>query len=266
MPRPPRTDAPGAVHHVMLRGVERRTIFASDADREDFLARLALLVRELGFGVLAWCLLGNHVHLVLKTADVPLAVLMARLNSRHAQRFNRQQDRVGHLFQDRYKGVRIEDDGALARCVAYVLGNPVRHRIIPMRALADHAWSGYAALVGRRRAWPFESVGECAAALGVERRRIESAVRREALAPGGHGAALEPDQIDELDRLIEDACVRHGVGPRALTRTDALARSVQREVCERAAISLDLSLRRIARRLRLPYIAARRFGGSRRPP
>ena len=115
-------DAPGAVHHVMIRGVEKRTIFADDSDREDFVARLERLILDLGFTCAAWALIPNHVHLVLRTGQFPLATLMSRLNTHHAQRFNRRNDRVGHLFQGRYRAELIEDECGLARATAYVLG------------------------------------------------------------------------------------------------------------------------------------------------
>jgi REP element-mobilizing transposase RayT len=249
----------------MIRGVERRTIFCCDSDFEDFLARFALLVRELGFVVLAWCLIRNHAHFVLKTGAFPLAVFMKRLNSRHALRFNRLNDRVGHLFQDRYKAVRIEDDGGLARCAAYVLGNALRHRIVLPERPEDYPWSGYGALVGRRPAREFESVDVVAAALGVERGQVPGFVRREAAQPIGAGAALEPDQIDELRRLIRATCARHGVDSRALATSALAARAARAEICARAADSLDLSISEVAKHVRISYGAARRLSTLSRP-
>jgi REP element-mobilizing transposase RayT len=260
MPRPLRTHAPGTVHHVMIRGVERRTIFSSESDFEDFLVRFAYLVRELGFTVLAWCLIPNHVHFVLRTGDARLAALMARLNSRHAQRFNRITDRVGHLFQDRYQAVLIEDDGGLARCVAYVLGNPVRHRLIAMTALGAFPWSGYGALIGRRRPRSFESAEVVAGALGVERARVADFVRAESLEPAAVGAALEPDQIDELDRLIQHSCRRHGIEMDAVRLRSDGTRAVRHEICARALASLGLPTSQVARHLGIPYRTARKIG------
>ena len=111
-------------------------------------------------------------------------------------------DRVGHLFQGRYKAIGIEDDVGLARGVAYALGNPVRHGPSTMSTLPDYRWSGYGGLVGSRRLFAFESPSAVAAALGVERKQVARFVAREALAVAARDNALEPDQIDELNRVI----------------------------------------------------------------
>ncbi len=79
MPRLGRLDAPGVLHHIMIRGIERRNIFQDDTDREDFLARLATLLPETQTACYAWVLMPNHAHLLLRTGPVPLATLMRRL-------------------------------------------------------------------------------------------------------------------------------------------------------------------------------------------
>ena len=108
MARRPRDDAPGAAHHVMLRGIERRPIFLDDVDRQDFLRRLSHLVAELGFRCFAWALMPNHVHLVLRSGSVRISQLMARLGTGYARRFNERHDRVGHLFQLRAQVVGLK--------------------------------------------------------------------------------------------------------------------------------------------------------------
>jgi REP element-mobilizing transposase RayT len=242
----------------MIRGIDGRTIFCSVSDFVDFLERFGLLVRELGFQVLAWCLLGNHAHFILKTGNVPLATLMARLTARHAQRLNRTNGRVGHLFQARYKAVLIHDDGKLSRTSAYVLGNALRHGLVSATGLLDYRWSGYALLVGRREAFSFESVELIASALGVDRAHTVEFVREQSLAIGAEGAALEPDQIDELNLMIRDACREHSVPAEALRSLLPGAR-VRREILARAATSLDLPLRTIASEIGMSYRTARKI-------
>ena len=84
MPRKARIDAPGAVHHIMARGIERRKIFRNDADRDDFLSRLDLILTETRTPCYAWALIPNHFHLLLKTGDTPIATVMRRLLSGYA--------------------------------------------------------------------------------------------------------------------------------------------------------------------------------------
>jgi REP element-mobilizing transposase RayT len=253
MPRPPRTHAIGVVHHVMIRGVDGRAIFLCVFDYEDFLARFARLVRELGFVVLGWCLLGNHAHFVLKSGTVPLAALMARLNARHAQRINRSSGRSGHLFQARYEAVLIETHAQLVATIPYVIGNAARHGLTTPERSADYRWSMHGALAGRRSAWEFEDPRAIAQALNMDPGTVHSMVERVALEPASIGAALEPDQLDELDRLIRACCERHGLDRDALRSRRTHAQRLRAEVCVRAARALDLPLSEIARHTGISY-------------
>jgi len=110
MPRQARIDAPGALHHIVIRGIERRRIFADDTDREDFIERMSALLLETRTRCYAWALMTNHVHLLLRTGNVPIASIMRRLLTGYAVRFNRRHRRYGHLFQNRYKSVLCEED------------------------------------------------------------------------------------------------------------------------------------------------------------
>ena len=105
MPRQARIDAPGALHHVIIRGIERKRIFEDDKDREDFLERLCGLLQEKPTPCYAWALMTNHVHLLLRTGQVPIASIMRRLLTGYAVRFNRRHHRHGHLFQNPYKSI-----------------------------------------------------------------------------------------------------------------------------------------------------------------
>ena len=89
MPRQARIDAPGAIHHVIIRGIERKRIFEDDKDREDFLARLCGLLQEKSTPCYAWALMANHVHLLLRTGEAPIASIMRSLLTGYAVRYNR---------------------------------------------------------------------------------------------------------------------------------------------------------------------------------
>src|SRR3972149_10145624 len=105
MPRGPRLDAPGPLHHIRVRGIERRPIFRDDADRADFVRRLAALAATGALQIYAWTLLPNHAHLLVRTGTRPLARSMRRLLTGYAGAFNRRHKRVGHLFQNRSKSI-----------------------------------------------------------------------------------------------------------------------------------------------------------------
>lgn len=155
MPRGPRLDAPGVVHHVMVRGIEQCDIFRSDDDRGDFVRRLARLLPDTQTTCLAWCLLSNHLHLVLRSGPHGLAHLMRRLLTGYAGAFNRRYGRAGHLFQNRYHSLVCEEDLYLLVLVRYVHLNPLRAGLVPsVNTLADYPWCGHGALMGRScHAW-----------------------------------------------------------------------------------------------------------------
>lgn len=149
MPRHARIDAPTALHHIVIRGNERRKIFRDDEDRNNFLSRLGMLLQQTSTACYAWVLLSNHVHLLLRTGMVPIATLMQRLLTGYAQQFNRRHHRSGHLFQNRYKSILCEDEPYFLELVRYIHLNPVRAGIVKtIDQLAGYHWCGYGCLMG----------------------------------------------------------------------------------------------------------------------
>ena len=102
MPRKARIDAPGALHHIIVRGINRRKFFFVDADRDTFLDRLGDILSDIKTPCYAWALMTNHLHLLLRTGTAPIATVMRRLLTGYAVNFNRRHRRHGHLFQNRY--------------------------------------------------------------------------------------------------------------------------------------------------------------------
>jgi len=105
MPRKARIDSAGALHHIICRGIERKEIFKDDIDRNNFVDRLGSILAETKTPCFAWALIPNHFHLLLRTANVPIATIMRRLLTGYAVTFNRRHCRHGHLFQNRYKSI-----------------------------------------------------------------------------------------------------------------------------------------------------------------
>jgi REP element-mobilizing transposase RayT len=155
MPRKARIDAPGALHHVIVRGIERSAIFRDDVDRESFLTRFGRLLIDSATPCLAWALMDNHAHLLLRTGAVPIAALMRRLLTGYALQFNRRHRRHGVLFQNRYKSILCEEEAYLRELVRYIHLNPLRAGgVRDMDALKDYAWSGHCTLLGKvARQW-----------------------------------------------------------------------------------------------------------------
>jgi REP element-mobilizing transposase RayT len=152
MPRKARIDAPGAVHHIMARGIEGRSIFRHDQDRDDFLDRLNRILTETQTACYAWALMPNHFHLLLRTGTVPISNIMRRLLSGYAQSFNRRHRRHGHLFQNRYKSILCQEDTYLLELVRYIHLNPLRANVVAdLRRLNNYRYCGHNVLLGKRQ-------------------------------------------------------------------------------------------------------------------
>jgi len=136
----------------MGRGLEGRRIFLSDVDRKDFVERLGKAVQQSGAQVYAWALLPNHFHLLIRTGSRPLANVMRRILTGYSVAFNRRHKRIGHLFQNRYKSILVEEAPYLLELVRYIHLNPLRKKEVPDLDKLDHyPWSGHAAILGKRQ-------------------------------------------------------------------------------------------------------------------
>jgi putative transposase len=130
MPRQSRIDTPGALHHIISRGIERGKIFKDNQDRFDFIKNLGLILEQTETACYAWSLIPNHFHLLLRTGKVPIATVMRRILTGHAVRFNRRHKRHGHLFQNRYKSILCQEDTYLLELIRYIHLNPLRAKLV----------------------------------------------------------------------------------------------------------------------------------------
>ena len=146
MARPLRLEFAGALYHVTSRGDGREPIFLDDADRHLFLGVLAEVVGDFNWAVHAYCLMGNHYHLLIETPDGNLSKGMRQLNGMYTQRFNRKRQRVGHVFQGRFKAILVQKESYLLELARYVVLNPVRARMV--RRAEQWPWSSYQATAG----------------------------------------------------------------------------------------------------------------------
>jgi putative transposase len=153
MPRKPRDEMEGAVHHVFARGNDRREIYVDDLDRRIYLATLGRVTRRQRWRCLSYCLMPNHVHLLVETPHANLGSGMQRLHGDYAQVFNERHGRSGHVFQGRFGSVRMASDEQLWAAAAYVALNPVTAGLC--RAPEEWPWSSHASTMQPRRrpAW-----------------------------------------------------------------------------------------------------------------
>ncbi|MBN2062756.1 MAG: transposase [Deltaproteobacteria bacterium] len=155
MPRQARLDSPGTLHHVIIRGIEKRDIVNDNNDRENMVARLGDLVEETKTVVYAWALMLNHMHILLKSGADGLSKFMRRLLTGYAITYNIRHKRHGHLFQNRYKSIVCDEETYFQELVRYIHLNPLRAEIVKNISELDHyPWSGHSAIMGReKREW-----------------------------------------------------------------------------------------------------------------
>jgi REP element-mobilizing transposase RayT len=146
MARPLRLEFPGATYHVTSRGDRREAIYRDDADRSVQLQIITAALARFDARVLAYCLMGNHYHLVLHTRQANLSRLMRQINGVYTQAFNRRHGLVGHLFQGRFKAILVDRDAYLMSLCRYVERNPVAAGLV--WAPGEWAWSSYRAHAG----------------------------------------------------------------------------------------------------------------------
>ena len=150
MPRQARLDTPGALHHIMVRGINKSAIFMDDQDRSQFLIRLGQKILETQSSVYAWVLMETHVHLLVRSGQKGISALMRKLLTWYAQYYNRRHRRTGHLFENRYKSILCEEEGYLLALVRYIHLNPIRAKLVnTIEELDRYPWSGHRVVIGK---------------------------------------------------------------------------------------------------------------------
>ncbi len=141
MARKPRVEYPGALYHVIARGNNRQPVFITQKNYQCYLDLLIKVKDELPFILYSFCLMPNHIHLLIKTKDAPLSRIMSKVQTSYAKYFNRSRKTVGHVFQGRYKAILCDSDIYLLELIRYIHLNPVRAGLAAMPQ--DYVWSSH---------------------------------------------------------------------------------------------------------------------------
>jgi len=145
MPRQQRDRSNTGYYHIMIRGNDRKKIFIDDQDKMYFIEMLKTKKENNRYGLIAFCIMDNHAHLLLQEREEDIANIMKRINVSYVFYFNKKYQKIGHLFQDRYKSEKIEDDSYLLMATRYIHKNPVKAGIV--KKIEKYKWSSYRAYV-----------------------------------------------------------------------------------------------------------------------
>jgi putative transposase len=149
----PRRDQSEGVRHIWCRGNRKQAVFRDDFDRERYLALLAKAAEKCGWRVLAYCLMTNHIHLVVHVPENTIAKGVQILHGEYAQAYNRRHEKDGHTWRGRYGAKRVDDDSYLLRVLCYVVNNPARAGMVGNAA--QWRWSSHRAVLGKALAPAF---------------------------------------------------------------------------------------------------------------
>lgn len=262
MPRPLRIEYPGAIYHLMSRGDHREPIFLDNADRHTFLRTLGETCEKTGWQIHAFCLMGNHFHVVAETPQPNLVAGMKWLLGTYTGRFNRRHQLFGHLFSGRYKALIIDERGGdyLRTACDYVHLNPIRAGLVPAeQPLTDYVWSSYPFYLARARRPFWLRVDRLLGAHGIQsdtaqgrihfQQRMEQ--RRNEANPTDGWTAFQrgwklgaADFVQRLAERLGRAGHKHELaGQRQETDTQRAERLVREWLCSSSWTEADLSRR-----------------------
>lgn len=139
MARQARIKSNSGIYHVMIRGINKEKIFLRDADKAKLIKEIKNIRSEEDFSLIAYCIMDNHLHLLIKENDNNLAVIMKKINVRYAMYFNKLQERCGYVFQNRFRSEAVEDDKYLLGVIRYIHNNPVKASMT--NDLTNYKWS-----------------------------------------------------------------------------------------------------------------------------
>lgn len=176
MARPLRIEYPGAFYHVTSRGIERRSIFHSNADRKRFLSYLASAHERHGVLIHAYCLMDNHYHLLIETPVGNLSKILHHINGAYTTFFNIRHNRVGPLFQGRYKAILVERDAYAQELSRYIHLNPVRAGVVARPD--DYPWSSYRYFTVKQPLPEWLSVDFILGYFGTSKKQVHATYRR----------------------------------------------------------------------------------------
>jgi putative transposase len=270
MPRRIRKQSKSKIYHVMVRGNERKNLFIDEEDMSRFVDILYYLAgdmkgegikspfispaflekKEKKFYIHAYCLMDNHIHLLINEGEDEISRIMKRIGTRYAYYFNKKYHRVGHLFQDRFKSEPIEDDAYLLTAVKYIHYNPVKACMV--KHPAEYTWSSYNEYIKEDRGKGFIDKDFVLGMLSDNRKRAAELFAEQSNLQSENGF-IEYEELEENKTLVSEKYVKYfidqylsGEGMEISQINDKEKSSIRNELIRELKLKSNLSIRQIA--------------------
>lgn len=243
MPRKARETSETGIYHVMVRGINRQEIFHDDEDRQRYLQTLKRVTEESKSLVLGYCLMSNHVHLLIKE-DENISHVMKRVGASYAYWYNWKYERTGHVFQDRFKSECVEDNTYLMIVIRYIHQNPIKARIV--QKPEDYLWSSCRAYYGARE--NATNLTQTQFILSIFANQKEKAIERmrDFEAKNDDACCLEDIEKKHLNQEAARQVITEKLNGRPITVLQQLPSEERNEILKQIKEVEGLSLRQIA--------------------
>ena len=255
MPRKPREKSETGIYHVMVRGIGRQDIFLEEEDFQRYLDTVEKVSLESGVSVLGYCLMTNHVHLLLREADGDISAYMKRLGVSYAYWYNWKYERTGHVFQDRFKSECVEDDAYLLTVIRYIHQNPIKASII--NRPEEYKWSSCAAYYNADR--HSATFPDPSPILGIVHKEIKLAIKRlqKFTEEGNEDSCLDCDETKRISESEAYEITKEILKGKPITALQTMDHDGRDKIlgCLRKE---GLSLRQICRITGLPFHIVRK--------
>lgn len=246
MPREAREKSPTGIYHIIMRGINRQSIFEDEEDRHQLIARFAHYKAISCYRLFAYCLMDNHVHMLLEEQKEPIAMIIKRISSSYVLWFNRKHGRCGHLFQERFKSEIVDTDSYFLTVLRYIHQNPLKVNIV--KDVSEYKWSSYWGYIGKSDMIDSEYVLTMFSNIHTEAIKIFEKFSRE----NSDDSCLE---IEERKVTMSDNCLRETIkerfGIEAVKIGDEMQQRQDRIVKDLKSLE-SVSIRQIARITGLP--------------
>lgn len=244
MPRQARQKSKTGVYHAIVRGINRQQIFHDEQDCRKYLNTLQRIKKNTKYQVLGYCLMVNHVHLLLQEGDEDISQLMKRLGTSYAWWYNRKYERSGHVFQDRYRSECIEDDKYLLTVIRYIHQNPVKAKMVDKPD--KYQWSSCPAYYGKPEYSDLVQTATILEMFSPEKEKAQLAFR-EFMEQDNDDTCLESNTITRIKDEALRQEVLHILGNKPLSELQLMSKTERDEILHQVKQIEGINMRQISR-------------------